>query len=148
MYVKLVNNQVNEFPYNLGDLKKENPNTSFPDSITAETLASFDVYKVTETPAPNFDNSVNYCVQSVVNVDGTWTQTWALQLLPEERAAANVRAKRDALLAASDWIGLTDCQLDATAKTAWVAYREDLRLVPQQFDFPWAVTWPVKPGDS
>lgn len=71
---------------------------------------------------------------------------------PEEVAAAdaeaytvalvNVRAARNALLAACDWTQLPDAQAD---QTAWAAYRQALRDVPQQPGFPLSVVWPVQP---
>ena len=61
-----------------------------------------------------------------------------------ERAAKEreVRAKRDRLLAACDWTQVNDAPVDASA---WAAYRQALRDVPQQVSFPEAVEWPVAP---
>jgi hypothetical protein len=60
---------------------------------------------------------------------------------------ADVRQERDRLLAASDWTQLPDAQaaLSNAQKLAWSAYRQALRDVPQQLNFPSNVTWPVKP---
>jgi hypothetical protein len=64
-----------------------------------------------------------------------------------DQAAANeVRQRRDALLQASDWSQLEDSPLDHTARTAWAAYRQALRDVPQQAGFPGAVEWPATMG--
>lgn len=56
-----------------------------------------------------------------------------------------VRARRDALLAATDWTQMPDAPLTEAQKLAWTAYRQTLRDVPQQAIFPQAVVWPVKP---
>jgi hypothetical protein len=53
-----------------------------------------------------------------------------------------IRAKRDQLLAASDWTQVLDAPVD---QDAWAAYRQALRDVPQQEGFPTDVAWPVKP---
>ena len=74
MYVKLFNGNPSKFPYNLGELKKENPGTSFPDSIPATTLASFNVYEVTPTPAPTFDSRTHAVKTQAEKINGTWTQ--------------------------------------------------------------------------
>lgn len=58
--------------------------------------------------------------------------------------AGEVRAKRDALLAASDWSQLPDAP--PALRAAWAAYRQALRDVPQQPGFPSSVTWPSPPG--
>jgi len=55
--------------------------------------------------------------------------------------AETVRAKRDALLAASDTMALADRITDA-----WKIYRQALRDVPGQSGFPSNVTWPVVPS--
>jgi hypothetical protein len=52
------------------------------------------------------------------------------------------RARRDAMLAASDWSQLPDAPVD---RDAWAAYRQALRDVPEQAGFPWSVEWPARP---
>lgn len=59
-----------------------------------------------------------------------------------EQAAKAVRAKRDALLDASDKEVLPDRDTD---KAAWAAYRQALREIPEQEGFPFDVDWPAKP---
>ena len=54
-----------------------------------------------------------------------------------------VRAKRDSLLAASDWTQVADAPVDAAA---WAVYRQQLRDVPQSFDDPADVEWPIPPA--
>lgn len=56
--------------------------------------------------------------------------------------AAQARAQRNSLLAASDWSQLPDVPVD---KAAWAAYRQALRDVPEQDGFPSNVEWPTKP---
>ena len=55
--------------------------------------------------------------------------------------ATQVRAQRDALLAASDHMALADRITDE-----WRTYRQALRDVPAQSGFPTNVTWPVEPS--
>jgi hypothetical protein len=57
--------------------------------------------------------------------------------------AAEVRAERNAKLAASDWTQLMD--FPGQNRAAWVQYRKDLRDLPQQAGFPWEVVWPTQP---
>ena len=59
--------------------------------------------------------------------------------------AAETRAQRDALLAASDWTQFPDVMLAAEKRAAWNAYRTALRAVPEQPGFPTDVAWPEKP---
>lgn len=57
----------------------------------------------------------------------------------------DVRAERDLLLGKSDWTVLADAPLTAAQKTAWKAYRQQLRDLPQTYDDPEDVTWPTAP---
>ena len=41
-----------------------------------------------------------------------------------------LRVERDRLLAACDWVVLTDSQLTTSKKTAWKTYRQSLRDLP------------------
>lgn len=53
-----------------------------------------------------------------------------------------IRAKRDGLLAGSDWTQLADAPVD---KAAWSAYRQSLRDITKTFGSPEAVIWPTQP---
>jgi hypothetical protein len=142
MFVKIVNNSVAKFPYNIGDLKKENPNVSFPSPITENAFVAFDVYPVTPIAAPEFDSRTHRVIQGVELIDGVWTQTWRLQELPEQQASDNIRAERNRRLAGCDWSQLSDAPVDTAA---WVTYRQALRDLPSQEGFPYNITWPTKP---
>jgi len=58
------------------------------------------------------------------------------------RLAAEVRAKRDRLIAATDWTGNSD----VTMTSAMTTYRTALRNVPAQAGFPSSITWPTLGG--
>ena len=61
----------------------------------------------------------------------------------EDRDWVKVRAKRNQLLADSDWRGMTDL----TMNDAWKTYRQVLRDLPANTADPANPTWPTKPGD-
>lgn len=56
-----------------------------------------------------------------------------------------VRAKRNQLLAQSDWTQLPDVPI--STKEAWAIYRQALRDVTLQPD-PFNITWPVPPQET
>jgi hypothetical protein len=58
-----------------------------------------------------------------------------------ERKSKEIRSERDALIAQTDWMALSD----VTLAPEWVTYRQALRDVPQQEGFPENVTWPPEP---
>lgn len=142
MYVKIFNGQPVCFPYNLSQLKSDNPNTSFPATISASTLADYSVYEVVLTPRPIVDSSTHIVTQTVKEIDGTWTQTWNVEQLPKDQAVHNVRADRSERLADCDWTQLPDAPVD---RGAWANYRQALRDVTVQPGFPWNVQWPESP---
>lgn len=59
-----------------------------------------------------------------------------------DQLAASARAKRNDLLAASDWTQVIDAPVD---QAVWATYRQALRDITSQTGFPYNVTWPVKP---
>ena len=150
MFVKITNGQVDQYPYTVGDLRKANPNVSFPRNIPTETLAQFGVYPVTIAPAPEFNARTHRLVtQQPAQVGGVWTVTKRAvakdqaQIDNEDaQKAADVRAQRDRLLTACDWTQVSDAPVDSSA---WATYRQSLRDVPSQNGFPHEVTWPEKP---
>jgi hypothetical protein len=148
MYAKLNNGQVEKYPYSIGLLRKEHRNVSFPKVMTDEILADFNIVKVFPTERPAENHTKNFAV-TAVQANGQWVEKWvatdATQAEITERTsskAAQVRAERDALLAATDYTQLADAPGDATA---WAAYREALRNLPTRSGFPWTMTWPAKP---
>ena len=62
-----------------------------------------------------------------------------------EETADEIRARRDRLLAATDWAVLPDSPLDAQSLETVKTYRQALRDVPQQEHFPDSITWPQIP---
>lgn len=142
LYVKVTNGSI-QYPYTIGQLRKDNPNTSFPAYISADTLAAYGVYAVQEVPAPEVDPLTQRHEQTnPVQVNGKWTQTWRVVQLPENQATVNVRAKRNQLLTASDWTQIADAPVD---KAAWATYRQALRDLPQAEGFP-NVEFPQAPN--
>ena len=61
----------------------------------------------------------------------------------EETSWAIIRKKRDFLLRTTDWTMTVGCTVD---QSAWAAYRQSLRDVPQTFTEYTDVTWPTQPS--
>lgn len=75
------------------------------------------------------------------------SEAWQGEVTVEEvpDTTDEIRARRDRLLAATDWAVLPDSPLDAQSLEAVKTYRQALRDVPQQERFPSAITWPQMP---
>lgn len=72
----------------------------------------------------------------------TWNDTQPNQTTLE---AEEARIQRDKLLTACDWTQMADSPLDADTKVAWATYRQALRDVTLQENFPTEIIWPVEP---
>lgn len=59
-----------------------------------------------------------------------------------DRAAAKIRKERDAKLTESDWTQVADAPVD---QAAWATYRQALRDIPAQSEFPNEIYWPTEP---
>ena len=57
--------------------------------------------------------------------------------------AAAMRRQRDTLLAGCDWAMVSDAPTD---KNAWTVYRQALRDISNQDNFPENIIWPTPPA--
>ena len=62
-----------------------------------------------------------------------------------DELAARLRARRNAALAATDWVALRDYEQGKPTSPALGTYRQTLRDLPAQKGFPDTVTWPNPP---
>lgn len=58
---------------------------------------------------------------------------------------ADARRRRDSLIAETDWTQVLDAPISAECREAFRVYRQTLRDVPQQENFPYDIIWPEKP---
>jgi len=68
------------------------------------------------------------------------TKQWLLNV---ERASQNAVTKRNQLLYACDWTQLPDAPVD---KSAWASYRQALRDITEQPNYPKHIEWPTIPA--
>ena len=75
------------------------------------------------------------------------SEAWQGEVTVEEVAetADEIRARRDKLLADTDWTQTLDAPIDAATREAMRTYRQALRDVPQQEGFPADIQWPELP---
>lgn len=151
MFVKITNGQVTKYPYTVGDLRRDNPNTSFPKTVPTATMAAYGMYPVGYEAAPDYDPLTHRLQHSTVPslVDGEWKLTKTVVALTADQIAdatsakaAEMRKVRDALLAETDYFALTDVTMDA----AMTSYRQALRDITSHANWPYLTDadWPVK----
>lgn len=65
---------------------------------------------------------------------------------PDTPMWQTIRIARDALLKSCDWTQMADSPLSSNEKEMWSAYRQLLRDIPQTYENPEDVVFPVSPG--
>jgi len=147
MHLKITNGQPEN--YSIGQLRRDNPNTSFPKNIPSNILEAFGVYTYTQESQPSIDEKTQKLEDGgFVEQDGAWIKTWNIaEKTPEELAEwieskkQQVRSQRDMLIAETDYLALSD----NTLSPEMAAYRQALRNITTQEGFPESVSWPTKP---
>lgn len=103
MYIKIKNNTIEQYPYNQGQLKSDNPQVSFPEVIPVDTLAEYGVYEVVKTEKPSATYKQNLAEGTPVNENGVWKQVWIVtDKSVEEISAIQEANKKEAYREESD----------------------------------------------
>ena len=149
-----------------GEVRRMHSNTSLPRVWDANVCSALGIDPVFIAPKPEV-TGYTQAVRDGVTQDakGNWVQAWTVvdmfsdytdedgvtttkaeqeseyQARLDAEAADGVRTSRDAKLAETDWMALTD----VTMSTEMAAYRQALRDIPSQEGFPNEVTWPTEP---
>ena len=124
-------------------VRKANPNTSFPSTFSSSVLTDFGLLVLDFDAKPSATDSQKVIEGDIEVRSDVAYQTYAVADKSAEKLAseldgkkANVRAQRDAQLSATDWAILPDTALSAANKTIYTNYRTALRDVPAQSGFP------------
>lgn len=157
MYAKIKDGSVERYPYSITDLKKDNPNVSFPKVLDSTVLNSFGMYEVVTDSKPTYN-----LVTQVINKKSTpelvsevWTLKWEIKDKPQEeideikaREQEDIRFERTSILMNCDWTIVADAPLSTDMVAKWKTYRQELRDITKQASFnndqP-SVTWPNQP---
>lgn len=145
-YALIKNNSVVEYPVYEGDIKLKFSNTSFPIPFLPPTGYEL----VEDVPIPSVTYTQNVSEGTPELIDGVWTKVWIITDASEEEISTrkeyksrSVRIERNNLLAGSDWTQLKDSPVNSDD---WEIYRQSLRDLPNQANFPWEIDWPVSPN--
>ena len=149
------------------DLRLENRNVSFPKVWNTNVFEALGIDPVLAAPAPTPSGEFKIVSRNgaVQDSNGNWVQAWveremfteytdeegnvqtvsaqqtAYTTRKNNEKAAVERATRDNLLKETDHFALSDVTMTDAMRT----YRQALRDVPQQSEFPNTITWPTKP---
>ena len=152
MYVRLTAQGI-QWPYDLMQLRYDEPGVSFPVELPDELLADFSVYRVQVASKPNVLPSQIAVLDPPVYENNQWIQNWRIEAVPEaqtqlnlERLAGDIRQQRQQLLEESDWTQAKD--IPDSVSLLWQPYRQALRDIPAQANFPVGIEWPLRPGQA
>ena len=147
----------NGVPYTQINLKQDNPNVGFPrnalenptiraeygvEEVPPDEREPFDIKPVT----PDERQGYRVTASESEFVNGGWQQGWTYIEITFDEAIADLRSRRNQLLASSDWTQVADVALTTEDDTAWRNYREELRDLPAGLntaDDVAGVVWPT-----
>lgn len=154
MYVKILNGEVDQYPYSTAQLRRDNPNVSFPKTFPEEYINDYNVYSVYEAEEPSYDPDTHNCELNAqpTLVNGNWTLEYTVTAKSAEELQQiaddfedGQRVTRDRLLMTSDWTQVADAPVDAAA---WATYRQALRDLTTHANWPNLedADWPSEPS--
>lgn len=152
MYVKATNGTIDQFPYTISDLRRDNPNTSFPKRISNETLADWGVYPVQVLDQPSYDRKTQNLERNdnPTLSDGSWQLGWFASSKSSEEVTQynndmsdHNKAIRNQKLDETDWWAVSD----RTMTSEQITYRQALRDITTHANWPHLNDddWPTKP---
>ena len=141
------------YPYSIGLLRRDNPNTSFPANPSLEVLAEWDVFPVEETEPPTIHVINENLIESSPNLaDGVWTQAWIVSPasageVVERTAAYAQQASEEATgkLTVTNNFVAEGLELSKKLSPEFEAYREAIRDPSALPGYPAYTEFPVVP---
>ena len=152
MYVKIVDGEVDTFPYSLAQLRSDNSQTSFPKQIENDVLESYGVYPVVYAEHPSINDRTQKAERNSepTLVSGSWTVNYTTSNKTTKETAQydtdlalSNRSLRYVYLTETDFYALSD----VTMSSDMTNYRQALRDLSSHSNWPnlEESDWPTKP---
>lgn len=135
MYI-FAKNDLKIYPFDISTINAFYKGVSFPDTMSEDVLASYNVFPVKQTEAPTYNEFTQGLEETVNLIDGVWTQQWEVyDLSDSEIETINKKARqwRDSELERTDILAVLP---DYPNKEALLTYRQALRDWTATQDFP------------
>lgn len=153
MYIKVISESEQIFPYDLKNLKKDNPDTIFPVHLTERFLESIGIFKVREIKP----STINYLTEKLlitknpVKTEKGWEINYTKVLLSEEEKneqkyleTRRLLVKRNIALKNTDWYVIRKLEIGMDIPSEILSYRQALRDITLAENFPY-VQLPIFP---
>ncbi len=134
----------------VGDYRQLFPNTSFPASGPSSQFM-VDNGCLPVNLFKDHDRMTQKLSQVAPYVENNEVFTVQVESLTEDEIASatsskasQMRSNRNRLLAACDWTQVLDAPIN---QTAWAVYRQELRDISLQDNFPYDIIWPNSPDN-
>lgn len=134
----LFKDEVITYPYSIAQLRKDNPQVSFPRDIPDERLGEWGVYRVAKVAQPVYNPETHTVEEGEPElIEGEWTQVWNVRELTSEELKSRVPAsitKRQARqeLIEAGLIGAVESAInaisDATQKALMLSWWNDSQV--------------------
>lgn len=111
MYALIKNDAVEKYPYSFTDLRRDNPNTSFPKVINQATMESFGAMLVFNTTHPSITDQQVLVEGTPVFSNNRWEEVWTVRDKTAEEIAADQQRIQTEIVQA------TQARLDDFART-------------------------------
>jgi hypothetical protein len=122
------------------------------EDATEQQLAEANIVPVTAFTGQAPIDGNEYTIEIQQQQDDSWAQVLVQKEIPQAqyennvaRHAQAVKADRDRMIAATDWIVTKSVEAGTAVPAAWQTYRQALRDIPSQTGFPFTITWPTRP---
>jgi hypothetical protein len=155
MYAKIENGIAVEYPVYEGQLQERFPDKTYPLDTSGDSIPDGYVKVKVVAPEESFFKKQKPIRKMPELIDGEWIEVYEwVDKTPNElqetfnRTVEVVRADRDTALKLSDNAVRSDVwdKYTAQEKQEWTDYRQALRDIPQQEDFPYDVEFPLEPS--
>jgi hypothetical protein len=104
-----VNTATGAYPYTLADIRRDNPNVSFPKALTADMLAAYNAQPVTVLECPDYNRHTQTCRKNDAphKQGGEWVLGWTVEDKTLEDAKEAMRLALRAEFTAARDAGIT-----------------------------------------
>lgn len=99
MYILAPNQTAEIYPYSIGQLRRDNPQTSFPRNPSKELLAQYNVFSVVPNTQPEIDPMAQRIEEATpVLIDGNWLQVWSVIDFTPEEIEQRLQERRESMI--------------------------------------------------